>query len=160
MDKLSGDLSRCLPRDYRKTTRTIDDFLKALERELQVMEQDKIKEINSMTKLQTHSSAAFYTDQTQSPRTQHRTACGTKDYTGPKKSAAEWFFCGSSHRASDCSKHINVNDRQTERTLFQLSEKTPRWIVFCSSMRKRNVPEVRRKAPQSSSQGSIGKRSS
>ena len=37
--------------------------------------------------------------------------------------------------------------------MFQLSEKATRWIVFCSSMRKRNVTEVRRKAPHSSSQG-------
>ena len=37
--------------------------------------------------------------------------------------------------------------------MFQLSEKAPRWIVFCSSMRKWNVLEVRRKAPHSSSQG-------
>ena len=52
MDKLSGDLRRCLDRDHRKTTWTIDDFLTALKRELQVMEQYKTKERNSMTKLQ------------------------------------------------------------------------------------------------------------
>ena len=63
-----------------------------------------------MTKLKTHSTAAFYTDQTKSSRTQQRTGCGTKDYTGPEKSAAVCSFCGSSHRASDCPKHINVND--------------------------------------------------
>ena len=68
MDKLSGDLRRCLSRDHRKTTWTIDDFLTALKRELQVMEQDKPKEINS--NLQPHSTAAFYTDLTQSSRTQ------------------------------------------------------------------------------------------
>ena len=32
MDKLSGDLKRCLARDHRKTTWTIDDFLTALKR--------------------------------------------------------------------------------------------------------------------------------
>ena len=62
MDKLSGDLRRCLARDHRKTTWTIDDFLTALEREQQVREQDKTKEINSMTKLQPHSTAAFNID--------------------------------------------------------------------------------------------------
>ena len=36
--------------------------------------------------------------------------------------------------------------------MFQLCKKAPRWIVFCSSMRKKNVTEVRRKAPHSSSQ--------
>ena len=73
------------------------------------MEQDKTEETTSMTNLQPHSTAASYTDQTQSSRTQHRTGYGTKD-TGPKKSAAVCSFCGSSHRASDCPKHINVND--------------------------------------------------
>ena len=111
MDKLSGDLKRCLARDHRKTTWTIDDFLRALKRELQFMEQDKTKEINSITKLQPHSTAAFYTDQTQNSRTQHKTGYGTKDYTGQRNPAAECSFCGSSHRASDCPKHINVSDR-------------------------------------------------
>ena len=64
MDKLSGDLRRCLARDHRKTTWTIDDFRTALKRELQVMEPDKTKEINSITKLQPRSTAALYTDQT------------------------------------------------------------------------------------------------
>ena len=111
MVKLSGDLRRCLARDHRKTTWTIDDFLTALKRELQVMEQDKTKKMNSITKLQPHSTAAFYTDQTQISRTQHRTGYGKKDYTGQRKPAAECSFCGSSHRASDCPKHNNVNDR-------------------------------------------------
>ena len=39
-----------------------------------------------------------------------------------------------------------------ERTLFELSENSARWIVFCSSMRTRNVLEVRRKASHSTSQ--------
>ena len=74
MDKLSGDLRRCLARDHRKTTWTIDiDLLTAIKRELQVMEQDKTKETNSITKLQPHSTAAFYTEQTQKSKTQHRT---------------------------------------------------------------------------------------
>ena len=82
MDKLSGDLRRCLARDHRKTKWTINDFLTALKRKLQVMEQQKTKEIISMTKLQPHSTAAFYTDQPLNSRTQHRTGYGTKDYTG------------------------------------------------------------------------------
>ena len=53
MNKLSGDLRRCLARDHIKTTWTFDiDFLTAINRELQVMEQDKTKETNSITKLQ------------------------------------------------------------------------------------------------------------
>ena len=111
MDKLSGDLSRCLARDHRKTTWTIDGFLTALKRELQVMEQDKTKEINSMTKLQPQSTAAFHNDQAQNSRTQNKTRSGTKDYTGRRRQTVECSFCGSSHRASDCPKHINVNDR-------------------------------------------------
>ena len=110
MDKLSGDL-RCSARDHRKATWTVDDFLTALKRELQVLEQNKTKEINSMTKLQPHSTAAFFTYQTQSSRTQHKTGYGTKDYTGPKKTAAQCSFCGSSYRASDCPNYINIIDR-------------------------------------------------
>ena len=67
--------------------------------------------MNLMTKLPTHSTAAFYPDHAQNSRTQHRTGYETKDYTGQKKPAAECSFCGSSHRASDCPKHTNVIDR-------------------------------------------------
>ena len=51
MDKLSGDL--------RKTTWTLDDFIAVLKISLQVMEQNKAKELNSLTKLQPHSTAVF-----------------------------------------------------------------------------------------------------
>ena len=43
------DLRRSLARDHRKTTWTLDDFLTTLRRELQVMEQDKPKEVNFLT---------------------------------------------------------------------------------------------------------------
>ena len=92
MDKLSGDLRRCLATVHRKTTWTLDDFLTAPERELQVMEQDKTKKINSLTYLQSHSTAAFYTDQTQNSKTQYRTGYGTNDYTGQKTSRAVFFL--------------------------------------------------------------------
>ena len=116
------------------------------------MEQDKTNEINSMTKLRPHSTAAFHTDQTQRSRIQHRTGYGLKDYTGPNKSTGGCSFCGSSHRASDCPKHINVNDRlevaKRKGLCFNYLQSC---IVFCRSMRKRNVPEVRQKASHSSS---------
>ena len=88
---LSGDLRRSLHRRHRKTTWTLNDFFPDFKRKLQVMEQDKIEEVNSMTNLQSHSTAPFYTDQTQNLKLQGRTGYGTKDYKGQKKPAGVFF---------------------------------------------------------------------
>ena len=75
------------------------------------MEQDRTKKVNSMTELQSYSSAAFCTNQTQSSKRKHREGNETKNYTEQKKRATKCSFSGSSHRASDCLKYANINDR-------------------------------------------------
>ena len=109
MDKLSGDLRRCLARDHSKTTWKLDDLFTVLKRELQVLEQDKTKEVNKCNPIRQQPFTT--TKHKVRKKKQHRTGYGKKDYTGQKKPAAECSFCGSSHRASDCLKYTNVNDR-------------------------------------------------
>ena len=67
MDKLSRDLRRCFELSMP------DDFPTAFKRELQVIEKDKPKEVNSMTKLNCHSTADFYTSQTEHKIQKHNT---------------------------------------------------------------------------------------
>ena len=88
MDKISGDLRRCLARYHRKTTWTLDNFSTALARCLQVME--KMEKVRSMTKILTHSTADFYTEQTQNTKTHYRFEYETKDLPGQKELGAEF----------------------------------------------------------------------
>ena len=106
MDKLSGHLRRFLARDHRKTTWTIDDFLTALKRELQVMEQDKTKEIYSMTKLQPRSTAVFYTDQTQSSK--HNTELDTERRTQDQKNQQRSVLSVDHHFAAGTAQNTST----------------------------------------------------
>ena len=104
IDKLSGDLRRSLARDHRKTTWTLDDFLTTLRRELQVMEQDKPKEVNFLTNY--NPSREQPSAPTKHKTQQHNTKLDTQRKTTQDKrnQTQKCSFCGSSHRASDCLK--------------------------------------------------------
>ena len=142
MKKLSGDLRKFLTRDHRKITWTFDDFLKALRRELQKMEVDKTIDVNSMTKLHPHLTAAFHIDQTQNSKEQNRIGCGIKNYIKTKDTSR---LERSSHRASDCLKYTIVNDRlevaKRKKLIFHFSEKTTKMDRFLQLNAKENPAE-------------------
>ena len=63
MDKLSANLKCCLARDHRKVTWTLEEFLKALKREIQVMELNDFSKKEQLDVQANIHTASFYTEQ-------------------------------------------------------------------------------------------------
>ena len=121
MDTLSANLKCCLARDHRKVTWTLEEFLKALKREIQVMELNDFSKKEQLDVQANIHTASFYTEQSNLQQVTSKTNSFSK------QNKQKCPFCNECHRPQECQKYTTITSKleiAKKKVMFQLFEKT------------------------------------